>query len=157
MFCHQAGDRVLLESERGYNTTLPNPGVTLNRQVIFGEEKFVITNIGQGLRIGGAAEFAGLNTPPNFRRSERLVEVARRYLPELNDQNGTQWMGHRPTTPDSIPVIGTSPKVSNLHYAFGHGHYGLTMAPTTGKAIASLVLNEIPDVDLSPFGISRFA
>ena len=136
---------------------MPQPGVTLNRQVVFGEEKFVITNIGQGLRIGGAAEFAGLKTPPNFRRSERLVEVARRYLPTLNDQNGTQWMGHRPTTPDSIPVIGTSPRLENLHYAFGHGHYGLTMAPTTGKAIASLVLKEVPDIDLSPFAISRFA
>ena len=86
-----------------------------------------------------------------------VVDVARRYLPALNDQNGTQWMGHRPTTPDSIPVICTSPRVANLHYAFGHGHYGLTMAPTTGKAIASLVLGEVPNIDLSPFGISRFA
>ena len=156
-FADQVGDRVLLESERGYNTTLPAPGVTLNRQVIFGEEKFVISKIGNGLRIGGAAEFAGLQAPPNFKRSEKLLEVARRYLPDLNDSNGSQWMGHRPTTPDSIPVIGASPETQNLVYAFGHGHYGLTMAATTGKAVASLLVGEAAGIDLGPFAIDRFA
>ena len=92
-FCNQLGENVLLESERGYNTTLPNPGVTLNRQITFGEEKFVITNIqiagqGGGLRIGGAAEFAGIIAPANFKRSDRLVEIARRYLPDPGHSRG---------------------------------------------------------------------
>ena len=91
--CRQLGERVLLESERGYNTTLPDPGVKLEHQVIFGEEKFVITNINGGLRIGGAAEFAGLKTPPNYKRSEKLLEIARRYLPNLSDTDCEQWMG----------------------------------------------------------------
>ena len=155
--CRQLGERVLLESERGYNTTLPNPGVTLEHQVIFGEEKFVITNIQDGLRIGGAAEFAGLKTPANYKRSEKLLQIARRYLPSLNDAGCEQWMGHRPSTPDSIPVIGKSLKFDNIHYAFGHGHYGLTMAATTGKLVAQSMLGEKPDVDLEPFSISRFS
>jgi D-amino-acid dehydrogenase len=154
--CRQLGERVLMESERGYNTTLPNPGVKLERQVIFGEEKFVITNIRSGLRIGGAAEFSGLLAKPNYQRSERLVEIARRYLPALDDTGGEKWMGHRPSTPDSIPIIGPSEKFLNLNYAFGHGHYGLTMAATTGKLIASSISNEKCDVDLSPFSIRRF-
>ena len=156
-FCKQLGERVLMESERGYNTTLPHPGVELEHQVIFGEEKFVITNIQGGLRIGGAAEFAGLKTPPNYKRSQKLLEIAQRYLPQLSDVGCEQWMGHRPSTPDSIPVIGKSQKFDNVHYAFGHGHYGLTMAATTGKLIAQSVLGEQPDVDLEPFSISRFA
>ncbi|MCY3769335.1 MAG: FAD-binding oxidoreductase [Gammaproteobacteria bacterium] len=155
-FCKQLGENVLLESERGYNTTLPKPGIRLNREVIFGEEKFVATNIGEGLRIGGAAEFAGLRAPPNYRRSDKLVEIARRYLPGLDDTGGEKWMGQRPATPDSLPVIGRSGRFGNVYYAFGHGHAGLTMAATTGKLVAQLVSAGHPGFDIEPFGIHRF-
>lgn len=155
-FCDLAGDRILIESERGYNTTLANPGVNLYHQIIFGEEKFVITNIDGGLRIGGAAEFAGLKSPPNYKRSRKLVDIARRYLPNLQDGDAKQWMGHRPSTPDSIPVISKSSGIENLYYAFGHGHYGLTMAATTGKAIASMVASEHCSFDAHALSISRF-
>lgn len=156
-FCRQLGDRILLESERGYNTTLPNPGVFLNRQIAFAEERFVITNIGNGLRIGGAVEFSGIDRPPNYNRSDRLVEIAKQYLPELDDSNGEKWMGHRPSTPDSIPVIGRSGGFDNVYYAFGHGHYGLTMAATTGKLISQLVCNQPTSINLKPFSINRFS
>jgi len=161
IFCNQLGEKVLLESERGYNTTLPSPGVTLNRQITFGEEKFVMTNVniaglGNGLRIGGAAEFAGTQAAANFKRSERLVDVARRYLPGLDDAGGVKWMGQRPSTPDSLPVISQSSQYKNIYYAFGHSHGGLTMAATTGKLIARLTANEPAPFDLSPFHIRRF-
>ena len=120
------GDRVLLESERGYNTTLPSPGVQLRAEVIFGERKFVATPLAMGLRIGGAAEFAGLEAPPNYARCDALLSLAARYLPGLRAEGGTRWMGHRPTTPDSLPVIGRSPRRRDVLYAFGHGHTGLT-------------------------------
>ncbi len=110
-----------------------------------------------GLRIGGAAEFAGLDTPPNYSRSEKLVEIARRYLPGLDDSGGEKWMGHRPSTPDSLPVIGRSARFDNVHYAFGHGHYGLTMAATTAKLVASSVHGDSPAIDLNPYSIQRFA
>lgn len=154
--CSQLGEKVLMESERGYNTTLPNPGVSINRELIFGEEKFVITKISNGLRIGGAAEFAGIHSPPNYRRSEKLVEIARRYLPNLDDTGGEKWMGHRPTTPDSMPVISRSSRYNNVYYAFGHSHAGLTMAATTGKLIAQIVSNEQSFFDIDPFSIKRF-
>jgi D-amino-acid dehydrogenase len=150
------GDRVLLESERGYNTTLPNPGVSLNAEVIFAERKFVATPLAMGLRIGGAAEFAGLDAPPNFARSKALARLAKRYLPNLNPAGGTEWMGHRPTTPDSLPVIGPSPRRPNVFYAFGHSHTGLTLGPTTGRLIAELISGRPPSLDLSPFSIARF-
>ena len=156
-FCRQLGERILITSERGYNTTLPEPGLKLKHQIIFGREKFVISNIKNGLRIGGAAEFAGLHAPPNFRRSKKLVELARYYLPALNDRGGEQWMGHRPSTPDSVPVIGPSATAANVFYAFGHGHYGLTLAATTGKLVAQSIARVRPEVDLSPFSITRFA
>lgn len=155
-FCRQLGERVLLESERGYNTTLPKPGVILARQVIFAEEKFVVTAVRGGLRIGGTAEFAGLHAGPDWRRCDRLVEIVRRYLPALDARDGTRWMGHRPATPDSVPVIGPSGRVSNAWYAFGHGHYGLTMAATTGRLIACMVCGDSMQQDPAPFSIARF-
>ena len=155
-FCRQLGERVLLQSERGYNTTLPSPGVVLERQVIFGEEKFVISAIRNGLRIGGTAEFAGLRAKPDWSRCDRLVDIARRYLPALDDRDGTRWMGHRPATPDSVPVIGPSRRMSNAWHAFGHGHYGLTMAATTGRLIACMVCGDSTGLDPAPFSISRF-
>jgi D-amino-acid dehydrogenase len=151
------GNRVLLESERGYNTTLPSPGVQLQAEVIFGERKFVATPLAMGLRIGGAAEFAGLEAPPNYARCDALLALATRYLPGLRAKGGTRWMGHRPTTPDSLPVIGRSPRRRDVLYAFGHGHTGLTFGPTTGRLIAELAAGRSPSLDLMPFAIERFA
>jgi glycine/D-amino acid oxidase-like deaminating enzyme len=151
------GDRVLLESERGYNTTLPDPGVTLSREVIFAERKFVATPLSCGLRIGGAAEFGGLHAEPNFKRSQALVTLATRYLPGLKLRGGTNWAGHRPATPDSLPVIGASPRHGQVFYAFGHGHLGLTQAATTGRLISNLIRGEPTPIDLSPYSIRRFS
>lgn len=149
-------DRVLLESERGYNMTLPRPGIMLTRQLIFAERKFVATPLSCGLRIGGAAEFGGLNAEPNYQRSRALVELARRYLPELQTDGGTHWAGHRPATPDSLPVIGPSRHHTNVFYAFGHGHLGLTQAATTGRLISKLIFQKPPSIDLTPYDIGRF-
>lgn len=151
-----AGDRAVLESERGYNATLPRPNVTLSREIIFGERKFVATPMDMGLRIGGAAEFAGLEAPANYKRSKALVELAKLYLPGLDDSGAVNWMGHRPTTPDTMPVIGRSPNRRDVFYAFGHGHAGLTLGPTTGRLIADLIVGRTPPVDLAPFSIARF-
>ncbi|MDB5761619.1 MAG: amino acid dehydrogenase [Herminiimonas sp.] len=150
------GDRVLIESERGYNTTLPNESQRLNREVIFADRKFVATPLQIGLRIGGAAEFAGLDASANYQRSEALMQLARRYIPGVNEQGAQQWMGNRPATPDSIPVLGPSPKCTNLLYAFGHGHLGLTQAATTAAIINDLICKN-PTMDLSDFSIERFS
>ncbi|MES2103002.1 MAG: FAD-binding oxidoreductase [Pseudomonadota bacterium] len=151
------GDKILLESERGYNTTLPASAQKLNREVIFAERKFVATPLAIGLRIGGAAEFAGLEAPANYQRSEALLSLARRFIPGLDESGGKQWMGHRPATPDSIPVLGASPKSPNILYAFGHGHLGLTQAATTAALITDLLAGRTPGTDLSPFSIQRFS
>jgi len=154
--CNQLGEKVLIESERGYNTTLPDPGLEIGREIIFGQEKFVASSIGSKLRIGGAAEFAAIDTPPNYRRSDRLLEIAHRYLPQLNSNGRENWMGQRPSTPDSLPVICASKQLNNVLYAFGHGHLGLTMAASTAKFIGSISDAEAPSINLRPCHIDRF-
>lgn len=150
------GDHVLLESERGYNTTLPKSSHLLSREVIFAEKMFVATPLSVGLRIGGAAEFAGLNAEPNYQRSDALLELARNYIHELNESDPKKWMGNRPSTCDSLPVIGPSPSDSRIFYAFGHGHLGLTQSASTAQLLFSLMNNETALIDPTPYLISRF-
>ena len=152
----QIGDPVSLESERGYNTTIALPGIHLGREIIFAERSFVSTPLRCGLRIGGAAEFGGLDAVANYARSRALAVLASRYLPGLRQEGGQDWAGHRPTTPDSLPVIGRSPRRRDVLYAFGHGHLGLTQAATTGRLIADLVAGRPTPIDVGPFAISRF-
>ena len=150
------GEPFPIEADRGYNTTLPSPGVKLNHYVTFAEDSFVATPMSMGIRIGGAVEMGGLDAPPNYERSKALVTLAKRYLPDLKDDGGTQWMGHRPGTPDSLPVIGKSTRAANVAYAFGHGHLGLTMSMTTGRLIAALLDGRDPGMDVSPYRIDRY-
>ncbi|EKS69479.1 MULTISPECIES: FAD-dependent oxidoreductase [Caballeronia] len=150
------GDSVLLESERGYNATLPKHGVALTREVIFAERKFVATPLDIGLRIGGAAEFAGIDAPPNYRRSDALLELGKRFIQGIDDTDAVKWMGHRPATPDSLPVIGASPRMPSVVHAFGHGHLGLTQSATTAALVADVLAGRTPRVPLTPYSIARF-
>lgn len=150
------GDRIPLETERGYNTTLPLSAFDVKRQLIFGGHGFVITPLETGLRVGGAVELGGLKLPPNFARSKAMLEKARRFLPGLNATGGREWMGYRPSLPDSLPVIGKARRAPNVFYAFGHGHLGLTQAAATGCLIRDLVLGQSPALDLTRFSPQRF-
>jgi glycine/D-amino acid oxidase-like deaminating enzyme len=150
------GDHIPLETERGYNTTLPPGSFDLRRQLTFGGHGFVITPLSSGIRVGGAVEFGGLAAPPNFARSEAMLHKAAQFLPGLKTDGGIQWMGCRPSLPDSLPVIGPSKATPNVIYAFGHGHLGLTQSAATGRLVADLVAQRWPSIDLAAFSPRRF-
>lgn len=150
------GERIPLETERGYNTTLPLSAFDARRMLIFGEDGFVLTPLSNGIRIGGAVELAGLNRPPNYKRSSAMLEKARRYLPDLDSNGGTQWMGFRPSLPDSLPAIGRSKASPHIIHGFGHGHHGLTQSGATGRLLRDLVSGQAPAIDLTPFNPHRF-
>lgn len=152
----QLGDRVPLETERGYNTTLPADAFDVKRQLIFPGHGFVITPLETGLRIGGAVELGGLNRPPNYARSKAMLEKAKRFLPGLRPEGGREWMGYRPSLPDSLPVIGRSKASADIFYAFGNGHLGLTQGAAMGRLVRDLVTGQGPAIDLSPFSPQRF-
>lgn len=150
------GDAIPLETERGYNTTLPPGALDLRRQVTFMNHGFVMTPIGGGVRVGGAVEFGGLKAPPNWARAAALLDKAKAFVPDLRTDGGTQWMGCRPSLPDSLPVIGNASADARISYAFGHGHLGLTQAAATAKLVVALVRGTTPDIDLAPFNPRRF-
>jgi D-amino-acid dehydrogenase len=152
----QVGDAIPLETERGYNTTLPVDAFDLKRQLIFSGHGFVVTPLETGIRVGGAVELAGLERPPAYARSKAMLDKAARFLPGLKTQGGREWMGYRPSLPDSLPVIGRAARSPAVLYAFGHGHLGLTQAAATGRLIADLVSGKAAAIDLSPFSPQRF-
>jgi D-amino-acid dehydrogenase len=152
----QLGDRVPLETERGYNTTLPPGAFDLRRQLIFSGHGFVVTPLETGLRVGGAVELGGLDRAPDYRRAEAMLAKAARFLPGLRTEGGRQWMGFRPSLPDSLPVIGPSSASPDIVYAFGHGHLGLTQSAATGRLVADLLARRPPAIALDPFRPTRF-
>jgi D-amino-acid dehydrogenase len=150
------GDAIPLETERGYNTTLPVGAFDLKRQLIFSSHGFVVTPLETGIRIGGAVELGGLDLPPNYKRSEAMLTKAKTFMPGLKMTGGRQWMGYRPSLPDSLPVIGYSRTSKNVLYAFGHGHLGLTQSAATARLIVDLIGGEEPSIPIEPFHPQRF-
>lgn len=155
------GDRVPLETERGYHLMIRDPEVMPRIPVADADGKFVATPMELGLRLAGTVELAGLAAPPNWRRSQILLTQARRMLPglaaEYPDERITMWMGHRPALPDSLPALGASRATPDVIYAFGHGHIGMTAAPMTGRIVADLVAGRPAPIDIAPFDPGRFA
>ena len=151
------GLRIPLEAERGYHMLFKDPGVALRNSIMEVDAKFVSSSMEMGLRSAGTAEFAGLDAPPDYRRAEIFKRLTKRMLPGLNTGDTEVWMGTRPSLPDSLPCIGEVPGRPDLFTAFGHSHYGLGMAPETGRIVAELVTGASPNLDLSPYAIDRFA
>ncbi|MGX9848717.1 NAD(P)/FAD-dependent oxidoreductase [Limimaricola litoreus] len=152
-----AGIAIPLETERGYNTTLPEDAFDLRMQLTFGAHGFVVSKLASGLRVGGAVELGGLDLPPNWARADAMLQKAAAFLPGLRPQGGTRWMGFRPSLPDSLPAIGLLPGQDDVICAFGHGHLGLTQSVGTARIVADLLTGQAPQIDLTPFAPTRFA
>ncbi|WP_111413066.1 NAD(P)/FAD-dependent oxidoreductase [Billgrantia lactosivorans] len=151
------GLEVPLETERGYHLTLPERGQALRQPVGSAERRCVMTPMSCGLRVVGFTELGGLALPPDKRRYASLRRHACRLLADATGlEASTEWMGFRPTLPDSLPVIDTHPDHPSIHFAFGHQHLGLTQAAITAELVGALVKGEAPALDLAPYRVTRF-
>ena len=79
----------------------------------------------------------------------------RAFFPELPEPD-RDWMGFRPSLPDSLPVIGPSTGGDDVIFAFGHGHLGVTLAPVTARIVADLIAGQKPAIDIAPYRADRF-
>ncbi|NOR20915.1 MAG: FAD-dependent oxidoreductase [Xanthomonadales bacterium] len=148
--------KVPMIAKRGYHSMISNPGIQLDYPVMSLSKVFVMTPLETGIRVAGTAEFAALDAEPDYRRAKVLLKHASNYLNGLQTGTVTEWLGQRPMMSDSKPVISPSPRHRNVFYAFGHGHYGLTQGPTTGRIIADMVTGNQTSTDLTPFRFERF-
>jgi len=147
---------VPIVAERGYHLMLPNPGLRLGRPVVFGEPHFAATQMEDGLRLAGTAEFSTPDAKPNMQRAKMLLQLAKHYLKDLDGEGAQPWMGVRPSFPDGLPAIGSVPEHPALIYAFGHAHNGLTLSAVTAHCVTSIIRGESPPVDISPLDLQRF-
>ncbi len=151
------GLRVPLESERGYHAMMPSPNITLRRPLSVKNRGFGLTPMEGGLRAAGTVEFGGLLAAPEERRAMLLVQHAKRIFPTLETGEPTYWMGHRPSTPDSLPILGSVSAHPGLFMAFGHGHFGMTSGPPSGRLVANLIGGRPQTIDPLPYRYDRFA
>jgi D-amino-acid dehydrogenase len=156
----EAGDRVLLETERGYHVMIAEPEITPRHPIMPSDGKMAHTMTRGGLRVAGQVELAGLNAAPNWKRAEVLRKAMLDIWPGLARDPAPgrvrNWMGHRPSTPDSRPVIGPASGCPDVVHAFGHGHIGLAAGALTGRLVADLVGGKPPVIDPAPYSARRF-
>lgn len=150
-----AGDRVPLDTERGYHLEFDLATMPLSRPVTPTSRGFYFCPMEGRLRVAGTVELGGLDAPPSPHHLARLEEGARAILPDL-PAPARSWMGFRPSVPDSVPVIGPSRAGAEVLMAFGHGHLGLTLAPITARLVADLVADRAPLIPLAAYRPSRF-
>lgn len=154
------GDKVPLDTERGYHVMIRDPEVMPRIPTMSVDDKFVVTPMETGIRIAGTVEFAGLEAPPNWSRARLLLKQGRTMYPglapDVPEERLSKWMGFRPSMPDSLPVIGPASRTGNAFYAFGHGHVGLAGAAMTGRIITALISGKPAPIDTAPFSATRW-
>jgi D-amino-acid dehydrogenase len=155
-----AGDRVSLESERGYHVMIAQPEGSPRTPVMASDTKSIATRMEGGLRVAGQVEIASFDAAPNWRRAEILRDHALGMFPalprDLPASRFRYWLGRRPSTPDGLPCIGRASASRDIIHAYGHGHVGLVGSARTGRLVAQLLAERPPEVPLEPFDPRRF-
>lgn len=139
------GVRRLVQAGRGYSFTVKVDHLPRG-PVYFPTQRVACTPVGDRLRIAGMMEFRDVDAPMDYRRIEVLRNAAGELLDGAHlDAREDEWVGARPCTADGLPLIGrtASPRV---FAAGGHGMWGITLGPVTGKLMSELITTErMPD------------
>jgi D-amino-acid dehydrogenase len=152
----QAGVRLLVLAERGYHAMLPHTNLGLRTALHYGDRLVSMTPMTGGLRVTSGAEFTAPDAPPDWQRRDVVIRGAQALYPDLDTDGATRWVGSRPSTPDTLPVIGASGRCPDLLFATGHGTLGLTLAARTAELVADLACGRETDIDITPYLPDRF-
>lgn len=150
------GYKVPIIAERGYHIRASADNWPADMPpLVFEDRSMIVTRYTNEVQAASFVELQSDDAPPDPRKWRRLEQHVRELgLPV--EPPFTYWMGARPTLPDYLPAIGRSRHVTNLLYAFGHQHLGMTLAAITGELVTALAQNAAPTIDLAPFDLSRF-
>jgi D-amino-acid dehydrogenase len=152
------GIRLPMAVKRGYHLHFRARGnASLGRPILDADNGYCLAPMAQGIRLTTGAEFAARDAPPTPVQLDRLMPAASELFPLGEPVEAKPWMGSRPCFADSRPVIGPAPGQAGLWLAFGHAHWGLTLAAITGRLVADLVTKAAPVIDPAPYGAERFA
>jgi D-amino-acid dehydrogenase len=150
--------RLPLAIKRGYHRHYtPTGNASLARPVLDLDGGYVLAPMEQGVRLTTGAEFAARDAAPTPVQFDRLMPAAKELFPLGAPVEPQPWIGARPCFADSRPVIDRAPNQSGLWLAYGHGHWGLTLGPATGRLLAEMMTGGTPFMDPAPFRATRFA
>ena len=149
------GTNIPIQSERGYHLELFDTNIRIKYPIMNGYLKLAITPRPTGIRFAGLVEFGSLNSKPNIKAYELLMRNAKAMFPGITFSKKQEWSGHRPSTVDSLPVIGSSKNDSKIFFAYGHHHIGLSAGPKTGEMVSKKILRENDQYDLKAYNPDR--
>ncbi len=150
------GHHAAMESERGYHLMLTGASHKPPAPYMVSDAKMAVSPMEDGLRFAGTVDFGGVDGPPQSAPLENLRRRVRQIYPKLEWDGEETWMGQRPSTVDSLPLLGPSPKAPAIHFAFGGQHLGLTMGPRLGRMTADLIAGRTPNIDIADYRVDRF-
>jgi D-amino-acid dehydrogenase len=151
------GIRLPLGIKRGYHRHFrPRGNAALTRPVVDTEYGYGMSPMEQGIRLTTGAEFAARDAPATPVQFDRLMPHARELFPLGDAVEADPWLGKRPIFPDSRPVIGRAAGKPGLWLAYGHGHFGLSLGPATGRLLAEMMTGARPFCDPMPYSAERF-
>lgn len=149
------GLTVPLETERGYHVIFENPSEMPRNPMMVTAGKFGVNPMDMGLRCAGTVELGDHHAGPSEAPIRLLKRFAKDAFPRLTFSGTQEWMGFRPSTPDSVPLIGEL-GTSGIYTGFGHQHVGLTAGPKTGRLIAQMIEGTPPNIDMTPYAPERY-
>ena len=129
--------------------------IRIKYPIMNGYLKLAITPRPTGIRFAGLVEFGSMHSKPNNKAYELLLRNAKLMFPGISYERKQEWSGHRPSTVDSLPIIGPSKKDNKVFFAYGHHHIGLTAGPKTGEMIGKNILRENDQYDLTAYSPNR--
>jgi D-amino-acid dehydrogenase len=151
------GIKLPLVVKRGYHRHFrPEGNAALSRPVLDADNGYVMAPMEQGIRVTTGAEFADRDAAPTPVQFKRVLPAARELFALGEPVEAEPWLGARPCFPDSRPVISRVPRQRGLWLACGHGHWGLTLGPATGRLLAEMMTGATPFCDPRPYSVDRF-
>lgn len=148
------GVKVPLVAERGFHLQFTGASQTPTTPLMMTDGSFAVNPMAQGLRCAGMVELGGTSPEKSRGPLELMRRNVARMFPDLEYDSVEEWMGYRPSTPDSLPLIGQI-RESGVIAAFGHQHIGLTGGPKTGRWVADMIGGG-GNTELKPFDANRF-
>lgn len=149
-----------MQAGKGYSFLVKSMEKNIRIPSIFLEARVAVTPMGNDLRFGGTMEITGVDHTISMNRVKGIVDAIPGYYPDMKvelPKVEQVWHGLRPCSPDGLPYIGRSQKISNLIFATGHAMMGLSLGPGTGRIVADLVSGKPTEVKLQAFNPERFA
>ena len=152
------GLKIALTAVHGYSVSAAiREPLNAPRSAVMDERyKVAISRLGNRVRVAGSAELGG--SPDKMRASslQTLYKVLQDWFPGAANLSGgvQEWKGARPMLPDGPPMIGAS-GVAGVWLNLGHGSSGWALSCGSARALADLLGNKTPDLDLAGFSIGR--